>query len=90
SIKPTENVTAPVGYVRLHGRNYKEWFTSNENPGERYNYLYRLEELDPWIERIRRIAQQSKVTFVIANNHARGKAVANGLQLIALVTGRIV
>ncbi|HEX5481825.1 MAG TPA: DUF72 domain-containing protein [Terriglobia bacterium] len=90
SIKPTENVTAPVGYVRLHGRNYKEWFTSNENPGQRYNYLYRREELDPWIERIRHIAQRSKVTFVITNNHARGKAVANALQLIALVTGRTV
>lgn len=88
SIKPSGNVTASVGYVRLHGRNYKEWFTPNENPGERYNYLYRLEELDPWVERIRHVAQQSKVTFVITNNHARGKAVANGLQLIALVTGR--
>ena len=52
------------------GRNYKEWFTSNKNPGERYNYLYQLEELDPWIERIRHIDQQSKVTFVITNNHA--------------------
>lgn len=87
SIKPTENVTAAVGYVRLHGRNYKEWFASNENPGQRYNYLYGMEELDPWIDRIRHIARQSKITFVITNNHARGKAVANGLQLMALVTG---
>ena len=90
SIKPTENVTAPVGYVRLHGRNYKEWFTSNEDPGERYNYLYRLEELDPWVERIRHIAKESKVTFVITNNHARGKAVTNALQLTALITGRTI
>jgi uncharacterized protein YecE (DUF72 family) len=79
SIKPTENVTSPVGYVRLHGRNYKEWFTSSGDPGERYNYLYRLEELDPWVERIRHIAKESKVTFVITNNHARGKAVTNAL-----------
>lgn len=49
-----------------------------------------MEELDPWIDRIRHIARQSKITFVITNNHARGKAVANGLQLIALVTGHAV
>ncbi len=47
-----------------------------------------FEELEPWVEHTRHIAQQSKVTFVIANNRARGKAVANALQLIALLTGQ--
>ncbi|MGH9342714.1 MAG: DUF72 domain-containing protein [Terriglobia bacterium] len=90
SIKPSQHVTALIGYVRLHGRNYKEWFSSNHNPVERYNYLYSLEELEPWIERTKAIAKNSKVTFVITTNHFRGKGVVNALQLIALVTARLV
>ncbi len=88
SIQPSRHVTAAVGYVRLHGRNYQAWFSSTGDLGERYNYLYSAEELEPWVERARHIAQQSKVTFVITNNHARGKAVANALQLIALLSGQ--
>jgi uncharacterized protein YecE (DUF72 family) len=85
SIAPSARTTAPVGYVRLHGRNYEHWFTSNEHPEERYNYLYSQAELEPWAARIRSIAQHAEVTFVITNNHFQGKAIANALQLIWLL-----
>jgi uncharacterized protein YecE (DUF72 family) len=88
SIKPTQHITAPVGYFRLHGRNYKEWFSAKDDAGARYNYLYSPEELEPWVERIKHVADGSRVTFVITNNHARGQAVANALQLTALLGGR--
>jgi len=81
SIAPSARATAPVGYVRLHGRNYEHWFTANEHPEERYNYLYSQAELEPWADRIRHIAQHSDIVFVITNNHFQGKAVANGLEL---------
>jgi uncharacterized protein YecE (DUF72 family) len=74
-----------VGYVRLHGRNYEHWFTSNEHPEERYNYLYSQAELEPWAARIQNIAQRAEVTFVITNNHFQGKAIANALQLVSLL-----
>src|SRR2546428_638081 len=83
--------TSPVGYVRLHGRNYEQWFTSKErspNGGERYNYLYSLDELEPWAERIRSIARRADTTYVITNNHFEGKAVANALELMSLLAGR--
>src|SRR5208282_6541559 len=38
SLRPTEHVTAAIGYVRLHGRNYEQWFDS-DNRNDRYNYL---------------------------------------------------
>ena len=85
SIAPSARATAPVGYVRLHGRNYEHWFTSNEHPEERYNYLYSLAELEPWVARIQNIAQRAEVTIVITNNHFQGKAIANALQLISLL-----
>jgi uncharacterized protein YecE (DUF72 family) len=88
SLRPSEHATAPVGYVRLHGRRYDQWFSSEGDPHERYNYLYRLSELEPWAERVKKVAESARVTFVIANNHFQGKAVTNALQLIALVEGR--
>jgi uncharacterized protein YecE (DUF72 family) len=85
SIAPSAHATAPVGYVRLHGRNYEHWFTSNEHPEERYNYLYSQTELEPWAARIRNVDRNAELTFVITNNHFEGKAIANALQLIALL-----
>jgi uncharacterized protein YecE (DUF72 family) len=87
SIAPSERSTAAVGYVRLHGRNYEHWFTPREHAAERYDYLYSMEELDPWAARIRKIAESAETTYVIANNHFQGKAVANALQLTSLLTG---
>ncbi len=51
SIKPSAHVTAPVGYVRLHGQNYRRWFSAEADVRERYDYLYTLDELEPWAER---------------------------------------
>jgi uncharacterized protein YecE (DUF72 family) len=88
SLAPSELATSPVGYVRLHGRNYENWFSSGDHPEERYNYLYKVEELEPWAERIKNLAEHSDTTFVITNNHFEGKGVTNALQLVNLLTGR--
>jgi uncharacterized protein YecE (DUF72 family) len=90
SLKPSQRATAPVGYVRLHGRNYEEWFSEKEDASgaERYNYLYSMEELEPWRERIQVVAESAQLTFVITNNHFHGKAVTNALQLIHRLTGK--
>jgi uncharacterized protein YecE (DUF72 family) len=80
SLHPTEHVTAPVGYVRLHGRNYREWFES-DNRDDRYNYLYTKDELEGWKERITRIAEKAEKTFAVTNNHFRGQAAVNAIQL---------
>jgi len=79
SVKPADTTTGPVAYVRLHGRNYEKWFAHTES-WERYNYLYSDEELAPWVERIGRMAQ-SKDTYVITNNHFRGQAIVNAVEL---------
>ncbi len=90
SMRPTERATSPVGYVRLHGRRYDTWFTDDpaSPPEERYNYLYPPEELEPWAARIEKVAEHSKTTFVITNNHYQGKAIVNALQLIQLLSGQ--
>jgi uncharacterized protein YecE (DUF72 family) len=89
AITPSDHVTAPVGYVRLHGRNYEQWFDSDSR-NDRYNYLYTDPELRSWKTRIDTIAEKAEKTFVVANNHFEGKALVNALQLKHMVTGRSV
>jgi len=96
-------VTAPLAYVRLHGRNYEQWFDQHPSepksgsPGtprsaervhDRYNYLYTVQELQPWKTRIEAVAKKAEVTFVVANNHFEGKAAVNALQLKSMISGR--
>jgi uncharacterized protein YecE (DUF72 family) len=88
SIKPSALATSSIGYVRLHGRNYENWFRDKAPPAERYNYLYSTEELDPWVTRIREVAQQAKETYVITNNHFLGKAVVNALEIKSVIEER--
>ena len=87
SLRPTEHVTSRFAYVRLHGRNYDQWF-EHEHPQDRYNYLYAEEELARWKTRVESIAQKAEVTFVVANNHFEGKAAVNSLQLRHMLTGK--
>ena len=90
SLAPSERATAPVGYIRLHGRRYDTWFSDDPAtpPEERYNYLYSEKELEPWAERVEKVSAHAGTTFVITNNHYQGKAVVNALELIRLLTGK--
>ncbi|HUJ93650.1 MAG TPA: DUF72 domain-containing protein [Terriglobales bacterium] len=84
---PSSYVTSHVGYVRLHGRNYKQWFES-EHRNDRYNYLYTHEELKGWTERVKQVSKDAKKTFVITNNHPDGKAAVSALEIAYLLTGK--
>lgn len=86
SLGGTEHVTSPVGYVRLHGRNYDQWFEA-ERCEDRYNYLYSEPQLAGWKNKIERIAEKAEVTYVVTNNHFQAKAGVNALQLRHLLTG---
>jgi len=87
SLGPTDHVTASIAYVRLHGRNYDQWFDC-DNRDDRYNYLYKEKELEDWKERIQNVAERAQATYVITNNHFESKAGVNALELKAMVTGK--
>ena len=80
SITGTRHGTGPVGYVRLHGRNARAWFSKAAGRDEKYDYLYRPEELKEWVDAIRSMGADR--IFVVTNNHFQGKAVVNALQLM--------
>ncbi len=87
SLAPTQHVTGTIGYIRLHGRNYEQWFDS-DNRNDRYNYLYNAQELSGWKEKIQSVAERAQTTYVITNNHFESKAGVNALELKAMISGR--
>jgi len=81
SLPLTAHQTHPeVSYFRLHGRNYKSWF-SNEGRDARYDYSYSTMELNKIAEVIKKLKEQAKKIFVAGNNHYKGSAVKNLIEL---------
>jgi uncharacterized protein YecE (DUF72 family) len=69
-------------YLRLHGRNSAQWWEHGES-WQRYDYLYGAEKMQALAKRIEQIAERRTARKILAffNNHARGRAVADGLML---------
>jgi uncharacterized protein YecE (DUF72 family) len=72
-------VTAPLAYIRLHGRNKEAWWGKNDHA--RYDYLYTDSEIEVWAARIKRIIGQARRVMVYFNNHTFGKAVRNAQKM---------
>ena len=88
SVKPSAHSTSDIGYVRLHGRNYKQWFSAKADVRHRYDHLYSLDELEPWVGRIKAVDAHTRDTYAVANNHNLGKAAVNAFDLEALLFGK--
>ena len=72
-------ITADHSFMRFHGRNTKGHYW--------YNYLYSQQELNPWVDKINQIKNQTKILRVYFNNHYGGNAVVNALQFKEMITG---
>ena len=84
---PTALLTSGIGYLRLHGRNYGDWFRQFEEPRQpaaRRDYLYSVAELAQWQQRLDRIRPFADSLYIIMNNDAAGRSVVNALQMQAL------
>jgi uncharacterized protein YecE (DUF72 family) len=86
SLGETDWVSGPFAYLRLHGRNRQNWFAKSDDAGARYDYLYTSQEIDEQAARARKLAAQADETYLIFNNHARGQAVANALEMLERLT----
>ncbi len=75
--------TAPLAYIRLHGRNQETWWGSDA--AARYDYLYSEQELLAIAERVRGLAMGARTVVVYFNNHRRGQAVKNAQRLRLLL-----
>lgn len=84
-IKNVIAATSNIAYVRFHGRNADKWYSSEGS--ERYNYLYRREELLEWVAKIRELDGKSQYTVISFNNHPMGKAVENARIMMEMLDG---
>jgi uncharacterized protein YecE (DUF72 family) len=90
SVPPVVLVTNPrFSMVRFHGRNARMWYGKGlSSSRDRFDYLYSREELEPWAERIKRIAERlgnEGEVHVVANNNASNYGIVNALDLQALL-----
>jgi len=81
SMPPLAETTSDIGLIRFHGRNREMWEAKGVTATERFNYLYREDELKEWIPKIRRLASATKQLHVLFNNCYADKAVVNARQM---------
>jgi len=84
SVRQELDVCGDLAYLRLHGRNHRNWW-KHEQTWERYDYLYSRATMQRLADKLKALAARSPNAqiFVLFNNHARGQAVANALMLKA-------
>src|SRR5262249_14988194 len=77
-----EFVPGRILYLRLHGRNFGKWWR-HEHRNERYDYLYKPEEIRPYAVRLKSILENKEIqrAYVFFNNHPGAKAVANAVMM---------
>jgi uncharacterized protein YecE (DUF72 family) len=82
-VGPSARATAGCGYVRFHSRDAAKWYGGDGK--ERYNYLYRPEELAEWVPRVRRLAEESDPVYVFFNNCHAAQAALNAAQFTEML-----
>ena len=87
SLAALVRVTSPLAYMRLHGRNVADWFRPDAGRDARYDYLYSEDELRRVIPAARALEAGAESLYVIQNNHFRGQALVNALQMKRLLAG---
>jgi uncharacterized protein YecE (DUF72 family) len=80
---PVVEKTAARAYLRLHGRNARDWWSGSGV--KRYDYRYSRAELVEWLPPIRELAGRAEQVFVFFNNCHGGQAPQNAQLLHELL-----
>jgi uncharacterized protein YecE (DUF72 family) len=87
SVPPIAEATSDIALVRFHGRNGARWEKAATTASERFQYLYSLEDLVPWVPKIQRLAEETRAVHVLMNNCWQDYAVVNAREMAALLAG---
>jgi uncharacterized protein YecE (DUF72 family) len=74
-LPPEVHVTSKIAYFRWHGRGTRPW----------YNYRYSINELEPWVPKVKEVASKVETVYGYLNNHYHGYAVENCLQILEML-----
>lgn len=83
SVSPELPFTGDIAYFRFHGRNAEMWWKGNVET--RYKYLYSHQEINELAEKVKDASQLSNLTFAFFNNHWRGYAPRNAMDMMKAV-----
>jgi uncharacterized protein YecE (DUF72 family) len=72
--------TNDMAYLRFHGRNAETWWTGDTET--RYKYLYSPAEIEELAGKVRKASEQASLLFVFFNNHWRGYAPRNAVDIM--------
>ncbi|MBS1191762.1 MAG: hypothetical protein H6R10_3554 [Rhodocyclaceae bacterium] len=88
SVPTLWEVTSPeLAVVRLHGRNRDTWEKKGLGSStERFNYLYKEEELQGLTEGVRQLADTARSVHVLFNNNFGAYAQRNAMEFRQLLT----
>jgi len=89
TMPPLSVATSDWAYVRMHGRNADTWFAGTATSADRFDYRYSLDELQEWVEPIKRLSGEADETFVMFNNNKYDYAQRNASE-IATILGDLV
>ena len=84
-LPPLTAATSDIGYVRFHGRNAATWHARVSSAAERFKYDYAERELAEWVAPLRRLANETTVTYAMFNNCYGDYAPRNARQLMSLL-----
>jgi len=87
TLGPDPRVTGRLAYLRLHGRNARDWFRPDAGRDARYDYLYAPREIETLAGTARTLAATAEELVVVQNNHFRGQALVNALQMMGHLHG---
>ncbi|OFW71513.1 MAG: hypothetical protein A2Y55_03005 [Actinobacteria bacterium RBG_16_68_12] len=68
-LPPVAAATHAVAYVRFHGRNVRTWNIKAEKSWQRFDWMYSPEELEEWVEKIGRLADDADELYAMFNNN---------------------
>lgn len=89
SIPPVLAATAKdLAVMRFHGHNNENWRKRGISVSERFDYLYRSDELRAWQPKLFELAEQAGRTHVLFNNCYRDNGVRNAAQMATLLRGQ--
>jgi len=74
-LPPEVHVTSDIGYIRWHGRGQGLW----------YDYRYTSDQLTDWLPKVEEVRANTKQTIGVFNNHFRGYAPENCIQMMKML-----
>ncbi len=77
--------TSRLAIIRFHGRNVAGWDQRGATVHQRFDYLYSPDELRPWVQPARQLAEGAREVHAVFNNCVRDYAVVNAKGLCALL-----